>query len=749
MCDLNYNNGKFSELESRGYKVPGQLRKEGYKVVQFYNMNDGKQYRHAGYVFIKDKEITITYRGSRNGFDYRKDAEMILTSSDKLLPKGGKIHSGFYSLFKDSWSSVYEILKGHANDQQLEIKDFKINLTGHSMGGAIANIAALCLSVTEGAEDLHVATFASPRVFDSSAAEIYKERLGKKTIRVVNQSDFIPSLPFGSMGYKHVGEQLVITSHCSLQRAHLLDTYRNLIANIEPDQFKSDNSVSIYYYPSYLAAVLYNVFTAPSYLILNIHSNDDEQYFTQVKNKHKGASLSEMMKYSGSNNEQKVVIYEDYEPSENGFITFHILRNAIGEKNLLMIPPTFNPNIEHRITRSLIDNLFAMIPSLHRYGRSKGLKVNLLDTAFFVNDDYYLSGDTISLRLLKTLVDNYPGNLALENANSQRVEDNALALTKESDIISGMERKPVRNKSMRSGFMNPIDNCPKSQFDNKIPSAIQIDEVGVGSTTTNDQSTSIINSNNTDNVQQESTIVAKESEELAAEISQGTSVEDGVTKNDNVQGASTTTTSSDGEDKLPPVQQAISIVSEELAIQTAQDTSIRDDITKNASLVASVSNDNNHSDSSKTQSNLNNGSVTAPYVQPTGPESVNKNSGKKDTQPKPTGVPLVASKDSKLLSDAQGNGEQSSYPGKNNSAPQNAKSKLPVIASSMLAITGVATGIAIAVYLEMLAVGIAVGACCLVIAAITYYCNSPANLLEDSNVEVVANQIPVENYNLR
>ena len=207
----------FSELEERSYRVPAKLKEEGYKIIQFYNMRDNEQpYRHAGYVFIKDKEITIVYPGSRNLFDYITDIRIPLICAPELLPEGGKIHSGFYSLFKDSWGSVYEILRGYANDQKLEIKDFKINLAGHSMGGAIATIAALCLSVREGAEDLHVATFASPRVFDSAAAEVYEERLGKKTIRVVNQSDLIPSLPLGSMGYKHVGEQLRISSSSSL-----------------------------------------------------------------------------------------------------------------------------------------------------------------------------------------------------------------------------------------------------------------------------------------------------------------------------------------------------------------------------------------------------------------------------------------------------------------------------------------------------------------------------------------------------
>ncbi|MDR0288703.1 MAG: hypothetical protein LBH78_01430 [Rickettsiales bacterium] len=51
----------------------------------------------------------------------------------------------------------------------------------------------------------------------------------------------------------------------------------------------------------------------------------------------------------------------------------------------------------------------------------------------------------------------------------------------------------------------------------------------------------------------------------------------------------------------------------------------------------------------------------------------------------------------------------------------------------IIGITGVA--LAIAVYLEMLAVGIADGACCLVTAAIIYCCSKPSNSLENSNVK--------------
>ncbi|WP_353287857.1 ankyrin repeat domain-containing protein [Wolbachia endosymbiont (group B) of Gerris lacustris] len=63
-----------------------------------------------------------------------------------------------------------------------------------------------------------------------------------------------------------------------------------------------------------------------------------------------------------------------------------------------------------------------------------------------------------------------------------------------------------------------------------------------------------------------------------------------------------------------------------------------------------------------------------------------------------------------------------------------------IIVASTLAVVGVALGVAIAAYSGMLAVGIGVGVCCLVVAAITYHYSSPANLLKDSNSEVVVDQ---------
>ncbi|WP_458694574.1 TomO hydrophobic C-terminal domain-containing protein, partial [Wolbachia endosymbiont of Cylisticus convexus] len=69
---------------------------------------------------------------------------------------------------------------------------------------------------------------------------------------------------------------------------------------------------------------------------------------------------------------------------------------------------------------------------------------------------------------------------------------------------------------------------------------------------------------------------------------------------------------------------------------------------------------------------------------------------------------------------------------KGNAASKNTKSY--VVAASVLAIAGIALGVAVAVYLEMLAIGIAVVACCLIAATITY-CYRPKSSLENNEVE--------------
>ncbi|WP_264684979.1 MULTISPECIES: TomO hydrophobic C-terminal domain-containing protein [unclassified Wolbachia] len=112
-------------------------------------------------------------------------------------------------------------------------------------------------------------------------------------------------------------------------------------------------------------------------------------------------------------------------------------------------------------------------------------------------------------------------------------------------------------------------------------------------------------------------------------------------------------------------------------------------------------------------------------------------------------VPERLHSETSVVATDQTNGIQNNnqQPGNlnNDASRSKEKNKRPTVCAFTLAIAGIISGIAIAVYLEMLAVGVAVGACCLVVAAIIHYCNKPLKSLENSNDEAVVNQITVKN----
>ncbi|WP_375603858.1 lipase family protein [Wolbachia endosymbiont of Anurida maritima] len=279
---MTYGNND-TKLSQAGYKTKAEFFNEGYNIIPFY-YSDG---RHAGFVSTKGEEITIAYRGTKDLYDVMIDMNAMLSTSE-FSPEGGRMHSGFYNSFKDSWNSLYKILNTHAKEQKSEIKDLKINLTGHSMGGAIAKIAALYLNKTESAEDVHVATFGDPRVFDLDASKFYNEALQEKTIRVTqHRQDPVPAVAPGFLGYVHVGAQLRVEAPPT-HGVHKIDGYYQAINNMEEKDFKSNNSVSLFYYPvralsrinsAVLGNVQYCVANAVNYMV------GGSNFFEEVKNK--------------------------------------------------------------------------------------------------------------------------------------------------------------------------------------------------------------------------------------------------------------------------------------------------------------------------------------------------------------------------------------------------------------------------------------------------------------------------------
>ncbi|KAK7418223.1 hypothetical protein QQZ08_011326 [Neonectria magnoliae] len=122
------------------------------------------------------------------------------------------VHMGFL----DSWKSARPLVIPELQRLREQYPSYPIQLLGHSLGGAVACLAALELKVSLGWEDVVVTTFGEPRVGNPGLArfvdEVFhlggQEDLEARTYRrVTHEDDPVPLLPLSEWGYKsHAGE---------------------------------------------------------------------------------------------------------------------------------------------------------------------------------------------------------------------------------------------------------------------------------------------------------------------------------------------------------------------------------------------------------------------------------------------------------------------------------------------------------------------------------------------------------------
>jgi hypothetical protein len=148
----------------------------------------------------------LAFRGTAGKKDLKTDMK-----SAKVKTPYGDIHEGFYNAFNSVSISVTKLL----DDKKPVI------VCGHSYGGALATIASYILTIN-GYNVVRVYTFGSPRVGDGTFAKLYNKKLAKVTLRIVNNNDIVPRIPFKFMilplgYYVHVETGYYITTEGKLK----------------------------------------------------------------------------------------------------------------------------------------------------------------------------------------------------------------------------------------------------------------------------------------------------------------------------------------------------------------------------------------------------------------------------------------------------------------------------------------------------------------------------------------------------
>ncbi len=124
----------------------------------------------------------------------------------------GEVHRGFlgaFQLVKDDLFNAIQRLRDKNHPQSLWC-------TGHSLGGALAVVAAAQLLV-DGHRVNGLYTFGQPRVGDETFANECVRRIAGQHFRFVNNNDTVTRVPPREFAYAHAGELRYIDTDGQIQ----------------------------------------------------------------------------------------------------------------------------------------------------------------------------------------------------------------------------------------------------------------------------------------------------------------------------------------------------------------------------------------------------------------------------------------------------------------------------------------------------------------------------------------------------
>jgi triacylglycerol lipase len=136
--------------------------------------------------------LYVAFRGTEaNPIDWTQNAKF----NPMVGELEGRVHSGFHSGVAEVWDSLLVVVAAAGKP---------VVLTGHSLGGALATLAAARLHEA-GHPVVAVYTFGQPRVGHGDFSSGYEGRLAEVTYRLINHIDLVTRVPLLLQRYRHVG----------------------------------------------------------------------------------------------------------------------------------------------------------------------------------------------------------------------------------------------------------------------------------------------------------------------------------------------------------------------------------------------------------------------------------------------------------------------------------------------------------------------------------------------------------------
>ena len=144
--------------------------------------------------------IGIAFRGTNELADWLDNINAF--STRRLF---GSFHRGFYQSVMDVWEPIEAEVLAYQ-----EVKRRPVWFTGHSLGGAMATVAA-AIYIHDDRPFSGVYTFGQPRCMDRETSRTFNMEAKGRFFRFQNNNDIVTRVPARLMGYSHVGNCIYIS----------------------------------------------------------------------------------------------------------------------------------------------------------------------------------------------------------------------------------------------------------------------------------------------------------------------------------------------------------------------------------------------------------------------------------------------------------------------------------------------------------------------------------------------------------
>ena len=188
--------------------------------------------------------VVVVFRGTESPEDWLSNASFKQTAAAfPASTSWGNVEDGFWKLYQQCSPSIRNAVKSAG-------AGVNIFVTGHSLGGALATLAAADLAVAQIPAATY--TFASPRVGDPAFAIEFNKSV-PTCWRVVNTEDIVTTVPLATpkisstsvplsfwgatlalarnLDFEHVGRPVCFTTHAgSITANHEMAAYINALS---------------------------------------------------------------------------------------------------------------------------------------------------------------------------------------------------------------------------------------------------------------------------------------------------------------------------------------------------------------------------------------------------------------------------------------------------------------------------------------------------------------------------------------